>query len=118
LKDYGDKVSADDKANIEKELVALKEVIKTNDVEKIKPVMESLQTASHKLAEEMYKASAAQQAQGQSGGEAQAGPDGDQTAQDSEAKGPNKEEVVDADFTAEDDKKEAFKYLDSEYFTR
>ncbi|MDP8265194.1 MAG: molecular chaperone DnaK [Candidatus Aceula lacicola] len=107
LKDYGDKVSADDKANIEKELVALKEVIKTNDVEKIKPVMESLQTASHKLAEEMYKASAAQQAQGQSGGEAQAGPDGDQTAQDSEAKGPNKEEVVDADFTAEDDKKES-----------
>ncbi|MDD3374363.1 MAG: molecular chaperone DnaK [Candidatus Omnitrophica bacterium] len=104
LKDYGDKVSAEDKANIEKELEALKEAIKTNDAEKIKPVMESLQKASHKLAEEMYKASAAQQAQGQPGAEAQPGSDGS-AGQESESKGSNKEDVMDADFTAEDDKK-------------
>ncbi len=105
LKDYGDKVSADDKANIEKELEALKEAIKTNDAEKIKPVMESLQKVSHKLAEEMYKASAAQQAQGAADTQPGADANANQQTEGAQEKGPDKEDVVDADFTAEDDKK-------------
>ncbi len=109
VKEYGDKVSDEDKANIEKELNALKEAIKSDDVEKIKQGMESLQKVSHKLAEEVYKATAAQQASGQ-GPEAGAqqanageqGPDqqgGAQTATDEK-----KEDIIDADFKAEEDK--------------
>src|SRR3989338_6765619 len=60
IKDYGDKVSAQDKENIEKELNNLKEAIKSKDQDKIKSGMESLQKVSHKLAEEVYKATAAQ----------------------------------------------------------
>lgn len=111
VKDYGDKVSAEDKANIEKELAALKEAIKSSDAEKIKAGTESLQKVSHKLAEEVYKATASQQA---AGGEANA--DGAQQAnagaQDAgqesggqTATDTKKEDIIDADFKAEDDKK-------------
>ncbi|MCK5580694.1 MAG: molecular chaperone DnaK [Candidatus Omnitrophica bacterium] len=102
VKEYGDKVSADDKANIEKELEALKEAIKAKDQEKIKTGMEALQKVSHKLAEEIYKATAAEQqaAQGAPGADAQ--PEAD-AAQPQEEK--KNEDVVDADFKAEDDNK-------------
>ncbi|MCC6758494.1 MAG: molecular chaperone DnaK, partial [Candidatus Omnitrophica bacterium] len=62
IKDYGDKVSATDKESIEKELGVLKEAVKEKDQAKIKSGMESLQKVSHKLAEEVYKATASQQA--------------------------------------------------------
>ncbi|HOD12821.1 MAG TPA: molecular chaperone DnaK [Candidatus Omnitrophota bacterium] len=106
LKEYGDKISAQDKENVEKELGNLKEAIKTSDVAKIKPAMEALQKVSHKLAEEMYKATAAKQAgqgaQDQSGPGAQEAPEpGTQQKGSSE----KKEDVIDADFKAEDDKK-------------
>ena len=105
VKDYGDKISEEEKANIEKELEVLKEAIKANDAEKIKQAMETLQKASHKLAEEVYKASASQQATGEapSGDQAQAagGPD---AAQEQKAD-DKKEDVIDADFKAEDDNK-------------
>jgi len=112
VKDYGDKVSADEKANIEKELTSLKEVIKAKDQEKIKSSMESLQKASHKLAEEIYKTSAAQQNAGAGAGTGpesgpQPGPEsqGD-NAEDASSK-ESKEDVIDAEFKAEDeDKKE------------
>ncbi len=107
LKDYGDKVSADDKANIEKELAALKEAIEKKDQEKIKSSMESLQKVSHKLAEEMYKATAAQQ-QGAPGADAgaqpnDAGPSQDQGGASDEGSKP-KDDVIDADFKATDKK--------------
>jgi len=107
LKEYGDKVSSQDKESIEKELTALKEAIKAGDAEKIKSVMESLQKASHKLAEEMYKATAAQQAQGNAGAQsedagAQGQPQSDSQEQGNDSK---KEDIIDADFKTEDDGK-------------
>ncbi len=106
LKDYGDKISADDKSAIEKELESLKEAIKAKDLAKIKAGMESLQKASHKLAEEVYKASAAAAgAQAATGG--QAGAQQEQTSQkasDAGASGSDKDDVIDADFKAEDGK--------------
>lgn len=106
VKDYGDKVSADEKANIEKEIDVLKEAIKAKDQGKVKSAMESLQKISHKLAEEIYKASAA--AQGAEGAAGPAGDDGaqaqgsrqDQPKQDT----PKNDDVIDADFKAEDEK--------------
>lgn len=108
LKDYGDKVSSGDRANIEQELNSLKEAVKNKNTDRIKSGMESLQKAAHKLAEEIYKASAAQQAQGaqagagagashSAGGEFQQGQE--------EPKAGNKDDIIDADFKAENDKK-------------
>ena len=57
--DYGDKISATEKSQVEKELNDLKEAIKSEDEGKIKQSMETLQKSSHKLAEEVYKATAA-----------------------------------------------------------
>lgn len=68
LKDYGDKVDEATKSNINKAVEELKKEMTSDDVEKIKKSTEALMTASHKLAEEMYKATAAQQG-------AQAGPE-------------------------------------------
>jgi molecular chaperone DnaK len=55
LKDYGDKVSQDERLAIERAISELKEVLKTDDLKKIDDAKEALLKASHKLAETMYK---------------------------------------------------------------
>ncbi|QEN03613.1 molecular chaperone DnaK [Thiospirochaeta perfilievii] len=55
LKEYGDKISADDKTAIEKAIEDVKEALKGDNLEEIKSKTEALTTAAHKLAEEMYK---------------------------------------------------------------
>ncbi len=55
LADYGDKISADDKATCEAALNDLKEAQKSGNPEEMKAKLEALQQASHKLAEEVYK---------------------------------------------------------------
>ncbi|MBI5150921.1 MAG: molecular chaperone DnaK [Candidatus Omnitrophica bacterium] len=108
--DYGDKVSADEKSKVEKELANLKEAIKTEDEGKIKQSMDALQKSSHKLAEEVYKATAAEQqagagAAGGHGGahQHQHGGAAEQDAGGGKSRGDDN--VIDADFKAEDDKK-------------
>jgi molecular chaperone DnaK len=59
LKEYGEKVSADTRSNIEGAINNLRDALKSDDGERIKKAMDTLQTASHKLAEEMYKAQSA-----------------------------------------------------------
>ncbi|MFA5513790.1 MAG: Hsp70 family protein, partial [Sphaerochaetaceae bacterium] len=61
LKEHGDKISQQEKANIDSALEDLKGVLSNNNVEEIKAKTEALQQAAYKLAEEMYKAGAAQQ---------------------------------------------------------
>ena len=104
LKDYGDKVSAADKEAVEKELTNLRDAIKDKNPDKIKASMESLQTVSHKLAEEMYKATS-NQGQAQAGGQAeQPNPEqsGGEAQEPKQEKG--KDDVIDADFKASSDK--------------
>jgi len=111
LKDYGDKVSSQERGNIEVELNSVKDAIKNKDTPKIKQGMESLQKASHKLAEEIYKsAGAAGQAQG---GEKQAHQQDASEASSSEGNagpeqqtsgGNGKDDIIDADFKAQDEK--------------
>ncbi len=108
--DYGDKVSATEKSQIEKELNNLKEAIKAEDEGKIKQATEAVQKSSHKLAEEVYKATAAQQqagagAAGAHGGaqQHQHGGAADQETGGGKPKGDD--DIIDADFKAEDDKK-------------
>ena len=112
LKDYGDKVSDEDKKNIEAELENLKKAIEAKDIEKIKSTQEALQKASHKLAEEVYKATAAEQqtagagaAQGPAGAEQAAGGSAEGQEQSAAGDAKKNEDVIDADFKAEDEKK-------------
>ena len=81
LKDYGDKISSEDKAKIESAVSSLKSVMENQEAsaEEIKAKSEELQQASYKLAEEVYKQSAAQQGadasqQSQQDGTSNAGP--------------------------------------------
>ena len=90
LKEYGDKVSAGDKAAIEQAVTDLKGVLDGDDAEAIKSRTDALAQASMKLGEAMYKAQAeAAGGPGGGGGEGprQSGGDG----------------VVDAEFEEVDD---------------
>lgn len=111
LKEYGDKVSESDRKNIETELEKLRQAIAGKDLEKIKTAKESLTKASHKLAEEVYKASS-QDAQ-QTAGAGAAGSQKSSSAggsQEGSSKGGSRsgpkgdDDVIDADFKAEDEK--------------
>jgi molecular chaperone DnaK len=72
LKDYGDKVGAQDKAAIEAATADLKKAMEGQDVELIKQKTEALKQAQYKLSEEIYKNAGAQA--GAAGGQS-AGPD-------------------------------------------
>ncbi|MDD5653472.1 MAG: Hsp70 family protein, partial [Candidatus Omnitrophica bacterium] len=103
LKDFGDKVSQTERADIEAKINDLKSAIKDKNVERIKKGMEDLTKASHKLAEEVYKQAAAKQQQAQQGA-AGPGPKPEQ-ASDEPKEEKKKDDVIDAEFKEEDDKK-------------
>ena len=90
IKDLGDKVEASLKSDIESKIASLRTTMEGEDAEAIRKATEELSTASHKLAEELYK-----HAQGQPGAEGAAGA-GTGAAQG--ASGGN-DDVVDADYT-------------------
>ncbi len=74
LKDNGDKIAEADKNDIQSKIDALKEALKGDNMDDIKAKKDALTEKFNKVAEEMYKAAAAQ-AGAQQGG-AQAGPQG------------------------------------------
>ena len=85
MKDYGDKISADEKRDIEEALEQCRKVKdSSSDPNEIKAASDRLTTVSHKLAEHIYK-SAGPQPQGDGGGAEQAKKEGE-------------EEVVEAEF--------------------
>lgn len=107
LKDFGDKVSQADRADIESKLNDLKTAIKDKNLDRVKKASEDLTKASHKLAEEVYKQAQAKQQGGQQqqqgpGPQAGAGP---QAEEPNEPGGKKGEDIIDADFKEEDDKK-------------
>ncbi|MED5465822.1 MAG: molecular chaperone DnaK [Myxococcota bacterium] len=55
LKDYGDKIDASEKSDIEAKLKGTRDALEADDTAQIKAAMEALTQASHKLAEQMYK---------------------------------------------------------------
>jgi len=92
LKEYGDKLAADEKAKIEAALKDAEEAMKTDDKAKIDAKAQALSQVAQKLGEKMY--AEAQQAQGAQGG-------GDAKA----SKPADEGNVVDAEFTEVKDKK-------------
>ncbi|AFG38011.1 molecular chaperone DnaK [Spirochaeta africana] len=95
LQDYGDKISAEDKAAIEAAVQELKNALENGSADEIKGKSEELQKASHRLAEEIYKSSQAEQ---QAGGGDAAGAE-----QAQQAGGDSSEGVEDADYEVVDD---------------
>jgi len=106
LKDYGEKVGQTERADIEARLNDLRQAMKDKNVDSIKKKMEELSKVSHKLAEEIYKKTQAkgqpgQGEQGPSGGAGQG--QGEEPQPEREGAGQKKDDdVIDADFTAED----------------
>ncbi|MDB5530779.1 MAG: dnaK [Devosia sp.] len=92
VKEYGDKVSAEDKAAIEAAIVDLRGVLDSDDAEVIREKTDALAQASMKLGEAMYKASQAE-AEAQAAGDAE----------------DDDDDVVDADFeeVKDDDNKKS-----------
>ena len=96
LKEHGDKISAEDKTKIEEAVTALKKAMEGTDPDAIESATQSLTTASHKLAEEMYKKASASSATGAGAAAGEESPNGAKTD----------EKVVDAEFEEVDkDKK-------------
>jgi len=104
LKEHGDKLTAEDKTKVEQAVTACRETLKTDDVEAINKATEEMLTASHKLAEEIYKQTTAQQqATGGAGPQAdQAQPEPEQPSSDE--KKDKDDGAVDADYEVVDDK--------------
>lgn len=87
LKENGDKIGSGEKESIEKAIQNLKDVLDSNDAEKIKDKTNALTQVSLKLGEAMYKQTAEQSAAGAEAGE------------NNGATGEKKDDtVVDADF--------------------
>jgi molecular chaperone DnaK len=97
LSEHGDKIAAEDKTKVEEAVAALKKAMEGTDPEAIESATQTLTTASHKLAEEMYKKASASAAGG-NGTDAAGGTGTGETKAD--------EKVVDAEFEEVDkDKK-------------
>ncbi|MBJ6132654.1 molecular chaperone DnaK [Ochrobactrum sp. Q0168] len=89
LKDYGDKVSEDDKQAIEGAIAALKTSLEGDDAEDIKAKTQTLAETAMKLGQAMYEAAQASEGEDAEGGE----------------QASSKDDVVDADYEEIDDDK-------------
>ena len=92
LTDFGDKVSADEKAAVQPKIDALKEALKTDNTDDIKAKSDELQKAFSEIATKVYQAAgaAAQAAQGAA--------EGGSTDNNGGNDGGNGSDFVDADF--------------------
>ena len=99
LKEHGDKISADEKGQVESALADAKKALEGTDAAAMNSAREKLTQASHKLAEVMYKATQAPPA-----GDAGAGPQAG-APQDGGQKEKKDEGVIDAEYVDVEDRK-------------
>ena len=98
LREQGDKISEGDKKAVETAMEELRRAINGDSVEAIRAARQTLEQASHKLAEQMYKQAA--------GAQAGTGPQpGAEQASTAGSGGGAKDGAVDADFEVVDDDK-------------
>jgi len=89
LKEQGEKITGDERDQVEAALATLKTAIGGTDVEAIKTAVEGLATASQGFAQRLYQEASAQQDSGTAGGDA--------------TNAPSDDEVVDAEIVDEDE---------------
>ncbi|MBV9464320.1 MAG: Hsp70 family protein, partial [Verrucomicrobiae bacterium] len=98
LKENGDKVPAEVKSEVEREVTAVREALKGEDTEAIKKAQDSLQQALQRLSTKLYE-------NVRSAGAGQAGPPPGTGGPSEAGAGKDGEKVVDADFEVVDEKK-------------
>jgi len=107
LRDYGEKISEDDRKNIETGIADLRKVMESDQLGEIKAKIEALKQAAYKLAEEVYKNTASQTADAASQGTEAEGQESAAGASDSSGNGgggaESGETVEDADYEVVDD---------------
>ncbi len=102
LEEHGDKISDDEKKDIESKKSEAEEALKTDDVERIKSAKEALEKASHGLAKKLYENSTPeQQEEMRKAAEGMAGDRGG--AGESSTASDSGDRVVDADYSVKDD---------------
>jgi molecular chaperone DnaK len=113
LRDYGEKISGDDRKNIETAIADLRKAMEADQLQEVKAKIEALKQAAYKLAEEVYKSTASQAGGAASGADA-SGADAAGTASrdaagasessgDGSGAGESGETVEDADYEVVDD---------------
>jgi molecular chaperone DnaK len=100
LREHGDKISGSERGDVENALADAKKALESNDKTQMEKARERLTAASHKLAEQMYKA-----AQPQGGAQPGGGPSASPEPGD-DGQGQKKDEgVIDAEYVDVEDKK-------------
>ena len=100
LSDYGDKISDEDRNQINEAISALRGSLDSGDPDDIKAKSEALKQASHKLAEEVYKQSGADQSGAEQG---DSGASGDESGGQEQSAGGDSENVEDVDYEVVDE---------------
>ncbi len=95
VRDYGDKLSAEEKEKIEKAVEALKKAKDSDKADEIKRSIEEVNRASHELSKKLYEEAATKQSA--SGAEA-GGPPPEPGPRKPSGKGEGDEKIIDADF--------------------
>jgi len=101
LREQGDKISGSDRGDVENAIADAKKALESNDKSTMDKARETLTQASHKLAEQMYKAAQAQAGPGP-------GPSADTgtgSASSGDGKAKKDEGVIDAEYVDVEDKK-------------
>jgi molecular chaperone DnaK len=101
LREQGDKISASERGDLENAIADARKALDSNDKRQMDQARERLTQASHKLAEQMYRAAQPQGAAG-AGPSANAGP-----SSGGDGSGKKDEGVVDAEYVDIDDHKAA-----------
>ena len=100
LREHGDKISGSERGDVENAVADAKKALESNDKATMDRARENLTKASHKLAEQMYKAAQAQPGPQAGAG---AGPAAGSHGGDGQAK--KDEGVIDAEYVDVEDKK-------------
>ena len=105
LREHGDKISGSERGDVENAVADAKKALESNDKAQMDKARETLTQASHKRAEQMYKAAQPQgtpQGAGPSGG---ASTDGAGASASGNGQGKKDEGVIDAEYVDVEDKK-------------
>lgn len=100
LRDNGDKISGAERGDVENALADAKKALEANDRQQMERAREQLTQASHKLAEQMYRAP-----QAQSGGAAGTSAGAGQSPNSAGASNTGGDDVVDAEYVDVDERK-------------
>ena len=104
LREQGDKISGSERGDVENAIADAKKALESNDKATMDKARETLTQASHKLAEQMYKAAQAEAAPGTAAGAGPSTGAGPTPGGNGEAKKKD-EGVIDAEYVDVEDKK-------------